>query len=191
MIQMILKKYQEVYKLIVPSILKNLSWMACKIFTGTIMISCKDFFYIIKTFLSRKEAKYAWIPTIVLIRVLIEPQSTYFPLRGTLISNQNDSKVKKYSSYVAMITHQCCKTFSYNSKYITVKRSAAKHLRPIRNIFRHADQKLCSWLPTRGYKVTINKTGKSALSDATLIVDILKSSKNLMNIKYSKPTYLI
>ena len=164
--------------------------MACKIFTGTIMISYKVFFTL-TTFLSRKEAKYDWIPTIVLIRVLIEPQSAYFQLRGTLISEQNDSKMKKCSCYVAMITHQCCKTLSYNSTYITVKWSAAKHLRPIRDIFRHIGKKLCSWLPMRGYKVTINKIGKSALSDATLIVDILKSSKNLINIKYSKPTYLI
>ena len=84
--------------------------MVCKIFTGTIMISYKVFFTLI-TFLSRKEAKYDWIPTIVLIRVLIEPQSAYFQLRGTLISEQNDSKMKKCSCYVAMITHNVAKLY--------------------------------------------------------------------------------
>ena len=80
--------------------------------------------------------------------------------------------------YVTKITYQCWKTPSKASTHVTVKCSVAKYLRPVRVILKYRTQRFLLLLFEKGYKVNISKTGKFTPSNATLIIDILKSTKN-------------
>ena len=80
--------------------------------------------------------------------------------------------------YVKTITHQCWKTPSKKSTDVAVKCSVAKNIWLVRVILKYRAQRFLLWLFEKGYKVNISKTDKFTPSNATLIIDILKSTKN-------------